>query len=63
MEELVKMKLLILPILLLLLGIGLISGGIYYCYKYREDKEAIKIYKAVSVIGSFISIIGIIKLL
>ncbi|MDF2921773.1 MAG: hypothetical protein K0R57_687 [Paenibacillaceae bacterium] len=35
----------------LLLGVGLIAAGIYYLIKEKSDKDSIKIYRAIILIG------------
>ena len=52
----------ILTIFLIIIGIALFVGGLYYLLKEKKDPEARKIYTVVTVIGIAILIAGGIKI-
>lgn len=58
MEE----KVMILTIFLIIIGIAIFVGGLYYLLKEKKDPEARKIYTVVTVIGIAILIAGGIKI-
>ena len=55
------MKELILPVFLILLGVCLTFGGIYYLRKEKDDDVSVKIYRTTIVIGVVITIFGVLK--
>lgn len=55
------MKELILPVFLIILGVCLTFGGVYYIRKEKDDEVSVKIYRIVSIIGVIIAIVGIFK--
>lgn len=55
------MKELILPVFLIILGVCLSFGGLYYLRKEKDDEVSVKIYRTTSIIGIIIAIVGIFK--
>lgn len=52
----------IITIALLVIGIMVLAGGLYYLIKEKQDKESRRIYSVISVIGTVIAIGSVIKL-
>ncbi len=55
------MKELILPVFLIIVGVCLTFGGLYYLRKEKDDEVSVKIYRTTSIIGVIIAIVGIFK--
>ena len=49
-------------VIILLVGLAILGGGLFYLVKEKADKESRKIYGVVSAVGAVILIVGILKL-
>lgn len=52
----------IISIIILIIGLMICGGGLYYLRKEKGDKDSGKIYSAVAFIGAVIMIGAVIKL-
>lgn len=57
------MKAMIFTSVGLLIGIALITGGVYYLLKEKGDKDSVKIYGTFVAVGAVITIGMVIKLI
>lgn len=52
----------IMTIFLLVIGVIILIGGLYFLIKEKKDREAQKIYIITSIIGALITIGGVVKI-
>ena len=53
----------ITKIIILIIGLLVLGGGIYYLSKEKNDPESRKIYGIISAIGAVISIVSVLLLI
>ena len=56
------MQSIIMTILGLLVGVAIAGAGIFYLIKEKKDKDSVKIYRTISLIGAAITIGIVVKI-
>lgn len=45
--------------LFMIVGIGMLSAGVFYTRKEKEDPESVKIYRFVTIIGGLLAVFAV----
>lgn len=57
------MKNILLLALGIILGVGLTIAGGYYTHKERHDKESVKIYRTILILGVIIALVPVMSII